>query len=470
MDHPLVLEVNTRCWLRELSDRLGRPVTLATAPEREYVAWQKAGFTHLWLMGVWRTGSKTRALARAQPALRKMCREAFGAAKEEDIVSSPYAIADYEVAKTLGGADGLRRFREKLRQHGLGLILDFVPNHLGIDHGWVAARPELFVRSGEARPETFRAGRSWIAHGKDPYFPAWGDTAQLDYRVPATRAAMREVLQAVATQCDGVRCDMAMLLLEDVFDATWRDFPSGQPAAGGEFWAEAIAAVRRGRPDFLFIAEAYWERERRLQELGFDYAYDKTFYDCLARRDAAALRRHVQAVANNYRPVRFLENHDEPRVASLLDFAAQKAAAVLLLSQPGMRMLHDGQLSGRKRRTPVQLARYWPEADDPATAAFYGALLGALRQSVIGGTRVEFLETETAGSIVMRWKGEGGRWSVVAVNLTGEAARFGVAALEPGPWRMRTIFADAETRWNRAGGPLQIELAADGYLLLELAR
>ncbi len=281
---------------------------------------------------------------------------------------------------------------------------------------------------------------------------------------------MREVLQAVATQCDGVRCDMAMLLLEDVFDATWRDFPSGQPAAGGEFWAEAIAAVRRGRPDFLFIAEAYWERERRLQELGFDYAYDKTFYDCLARRDAAALRRHVQAVANNYRPVRFLENHDEPRVASLLDFAAQKAAAVLLLSQPGMRMLHDGQLSGRKRRTPVQLARYWPEADDPATAAFYGALLGALRQSVIGGTRVEFLETETAGSIVMRWKGEGGRWSVVAVNLTGEAARFGVAALEPGPWRMRTIFADAETRWNRAGGPLQIELAADGYLLLELAR
>jgi hypothetical protein len=466
----LVWEINTRCWLRELSDAHGRPITLANVPDAEFDAWQEAGFTHVWLMGVWSTGPKTRAIARAQPGLRKLCVEAFGAYKPEYLLSSPYAIADYVVAESFGTAGDLRQFRERLRQRGIGLILDFVPNHLGLDHAWVAARPDLFVRSAEERPETVRVGGNWIAHGKDPYFPAWVDTAQLDYRLPTTRAAMLAVLQTVANQCDGVRCDMAMLLLEDVFAATWRDFPAAEPVAAGEFWAEAISAVKREHPQFLFIAEAYWDRERRLQELGFDYAYDKTFYDCLVQRDPFALRQHIRAVANKFRPVRFLENHDEPRIASLLDFPAQKAAAVFLVGQPGMRLLYDGQSLGKKQRTPVQFARYWPEPPDPATAAFYDALLSALPQAVIGQATAEFLDSESAACCVIKWKSEEARWCLVVVNLGDQRVQFGVPSLEPGPWRMRTLFADSDSTWNRAGGPLQIDLAPDGFLLLELAR
>jgi glycosidase len=381
MQHPLVFELNTRCWLHQLSDHAGRPVTLATVPDAEFISWKQHGFTHIWLMGVWTTGPKTRHAARARPDLLALSAEAFGSAGHEHLASSPYAIADYTVADSLGGPAALRQFRKKLRQYGIGLILDFVPNHVGLDHPWIEAKPSLFVRSRAENPETFHAtspgGTAWIAHGKDPYFPAWDDTAQLDYRNQSTRRAMIDVLKSVARHCDGVRCDMAMLLLNDVFDKTWATFPSGEPAPAGEFWADAIAAVKRSHPKFLFIAEAYWNLEPRLHKLGFDYIYDKTFYDVLTRRDFESLHAHVQSVGGAFNPVRFLENHDEARIASILSVSEHRTAAAFLLNQPGMRLLHDGQLTGRKRRAPVQFARYWPEPHDPEIADIYRSLLSS---------------------------------------------------------------------------------------------
>jgi glycosidase len=223
----------------------------------------------------------------------------------------------------------------------LALVLDFVPNHLGLDHRWLIEKNSLFVRSAAQRPETFPVAHdgitSWVAHGKDPYFPAWLDTEQLDYRLPATRAAMMEALQSVAAQCDGVRCDTAMLLLNDIFDKTWAHFPSDVPRPRGSFGPRLFPPSNSAIPGFVFIAEAYWDLEPRLQALGFDYVYDKKFFDYLTARDYPGLKRHIRAVAGKFNPVRFLENHDEPRIASLLTVPEQKAAAVLLLSQPGLR-------------------------------------------------------------------------------------------------------------------------------------
>ena len=379
MAPPLVLEINTRCWLREFSDDAGRDLTLAQVADTEFAAWKKLGLTHIWLMGVWAAGPKSRDAARAQTDLQALCAEAFGEAGGENIVSSPYAIADYTVSAGLGGSVVLAHFRKKLHQYGMGLILDFVPNHVGLDHPWLETRPELFLRSHVAKPHAFPvqtpAGTRWVAHGRDPYFPPWIDTAQLDYSNSATRAAMIELLHSVAQQCDGVRCDMAMLALNDVFGQTWREFPATESLPTAEFWADAITSVKKSHPDFLFIAEAYWNLEPRLHALGFDYVYDKTFYDLVVRRDEKRLRAHVQSVGAAFNPVRFLENHDESRIASILSAAEHKAAAVLLINQPGMRLLHDGQLTGRKRRLPGQFARYWPEAPDREIADFYQTLL-----------------------------------------------------------------------------------------------
>ena len=462
IDLPLVLELNTRCWLRELSESRGAPVTLETVPEAAFAAWKSAGLTHLWLMGVWLTGPKAAAQARAQPALRALCREAFGTASEENISGSPYAIANYVVAPQFGGKEGLARFRRKLRGYGIGLILDFVPNHLGLDHPWLSTRPALFVRATGPRPETIRVGKNWMAHGKDPNFPAWTDTAQLDYRVPATHAAMRKILQTVARQCDGVRCDMAMLLLQDVFAATWTDFPHAGAAAPGEFWRQAIATVKEKQKDFLFIAEAYWRREGRLQELGFDYAYDKGFYDCLVRRDARGLWDHLQHVAHDFTPVRFLENHDEPRIASLLSPAEQKAATVLLLFQPGLRLLHDGQLTGRKHRVPVQFNRYWPEPPHLETKSFYDALLACLPKTALGGSSMEYAQTTAADCFLLQWERDGRR-TLIAVNLGPRHSRLTCHAPAA-----TTVLADATSNWKPHGQHLQIDLAPHGFLVLNL--
>jgi len=470
MAHPLLFEVNTRCWLNALSDKLGRPVTLDTAPEEEIVSWKKHGFTHVWLMGAWATGPKTRDTARSRPGLRALSREAFGTGGGEKLASSPYAVEDFTAAAFLGGPAALRRFRARLHRRGLGLVLDFIPNHLGLDHRWLVEKNSLFVGSATRKPETFPAalpgGIRWVAHGKDPYFPAWADTAQLDYRLALTRAAMIRVLQSVAQQCDGARCDTAMLELNDVFDRTWEHFPADSPAPPGEFWSGAIAAVKKCRPRFLFIAEAYWDLEPRLQALGFDYVYDKKFLEYVSRRDYPGLQRHVRAAAGKFQPARFLENHDEARIASLLTTPEQKAAAVLLLAQPGLRLLHDGQLAGKTRRAPPEFACYWPEDSDPEMSAFYDRLLTLLPSTAVGAGDMEFCETGLPHCFAMQWRKDAGRLDWVCVNLAPQRASFEIPAPEPG-WKVADIFSDGGSAWSRRGWNFHIDLAACGFQLLE---
>ncbi len=204
-------------------------------------------------------------------------------------------ITDYTVVPALGGNAALQRLRQRLRSRDVRLILDFVPNHVAVDHRWVTEHPDWFVQAEEQQlaeqPQDFfrapqRPGdnrQRMLAHGRDPQFPGWIDTAQLDYRHPEVWAAMTRVLVAVAGLCDGLRCDMAMLLLSDVFQQTWRACPR-QGAPPGEFWAHAMHAVRAAHPELVLVAEAYWGLEGRLVELGFDYA-DDPLERCAYRSD-----------------------------------------------------------------------------------------------------------------------------------------------------------------------------------------
>src|SRR5262249_5508492 len=153
---------------------------------------------------------------------------------------------------------------------------------------------------------------------KDPYFPPWSDVAQLDYRKTSTREAMKQLLLSIAARCDGVRCDMAMLLLNEVFARTWGHFPfSGTPITK-EFWSDTIRAVKEANPGFILMAEVYWGLEGKLQSLGFDYTYDKTLYDELIWRHTSHTQERLLSSPPEYvaSSIHFLENHDEPRVAA----------------------------------------------------------------------------------------------------------------------------------------------------------
>ncbi len=448
MTHPLLYEINTRCWLRELSRVHGEQITLANVPESEFVGWQQRGFTHLWLMGVWTTGPRARAEAFKHADLLNAYNVLLPGWQEEDIAGSCYSIADYQVPLTLGGEAGLRKFRERLHAHGMKLILDFVPNHLGVDHPWVTAHPEWLVHSLTEAPGTFlahtHAGPRWIAFGKDPHFCPWIDTVQVDYRRADAREAMLELLQSIANRCDGVRCDMAMLLLNEVFAGTWahQPVPPGDPAPATEFWADAIPAVKRAQPGFIFLAEVYWSLEGRLQALGFDYTYDKHLFDLLVSQSSPEVQPYLLGSPASYvaASAHFLENHDEKRIGPRLSLPQHRAAALLILGLPGMRFLHEGQFTGTPHHYPVQLGRRPEVPPDPAITALYELLLPALHNSSVGRGEGKLLRPRaawdgnpTAGNfVIVRWQSRPLEFDLVVVNLASHPGQCYVPLELPG--------------------------------------
>ncbi|HEX5221047.1 MAG TPA: alpha-amylase family glycosyl hydrolase [Verrucomicrobiae bacterium] len=470
MEHPLLYEINTRCWLRELSEKHHRTITLAEIPEEEFTRWLRLGFTHIWLMGVWTTGEGAREIALNVPDLRCAYDEVLPGWTEADVAGSPYSIADYSVPKALGGDEGLKHFRAKLKLHGLKLILDFVPNHLGVDHPWVRERPEMFVQSPVAVDGTFgvptSAGERWIAHGKDPYFPGWTDTAQVDYRRPGARQAMQELLLSIAAKCDGVRCDMAMLLLNEVMARTWAHLPSPEPPLASEFWSDAIPVVKAAQPGFLFMAEVYWGLEGKLQSLGFDYTYDKALYDDLIWRNAGEAQRKLLTHSAEYvaRSVHFLENHDEHRVAEKLSPAENRAAALVILGLPGMRFLHEGQLTGAKLKLPVQLGRRQIEAPQPEVQEAYEKLLTTLKRSAVGQGVGRILAPGAAWEgnptsqnfIVVQWQSKAPRFDLVVVNLAPHRSQcyvpLDVPELAEHHWTMTDLLGTE--RYERVGSDI----------------
>src|SRR3954451_9228288 len=342
--HPFIYEINTWVWLDALSRREGTSVTLAGVPGREWDAVAELGFDAVWLMGVWDRSPAGIAIALENEGLLESFRRALPDFATEDVVGSPYCIRDYRVDEPLGGPEGRAAARAALADRGVGLILDFVPNHVAPDHPWTDAHPEYFVRGSdedlERDPASFvRAGGHVLANGRDPYFPAWPDVVQLNGFSPELRAAVVETLGSVAAQCDGVRCDMAMLMMNDTFERTWGDRAGPRPA--DDYWPTVIPAVREVSPDFLFIAEAYWDLEGALQDQGFDHCYDKRLYDRLLHESAESVRLHLLA-DDRYQAglVRFVENHDEPRAASVLDPAREKAVTIATLTQTGARLVH----------------------------------------------------------------------------------------------------------------------------------
>lgn len=469
MPHPLLLEINTRCWLREQPARKGLVPKLGDVPAARMKEWRLQGFTHVWLMGVWATGPRARQQALDSPALRREYDEVLPGWTADDVPGSPYAIADYEVATALGGNDGLAALRRKLRSAGLKLILDFVPNHLGLDHPWIASHPERFVQSDDVNDASFIGGSAdypvRLCHGRDPYFAPWPDTVQLDLRRAETRRAVIDQLVRVAGLCDGVRCDMAMLLLDEVFDSTWSGHGVRGDRARGEFWQESIARVRQQHPEFQFIAEAYWGREAELLKLGFDFAYHKSLTDALLDHPEDVTRVLAESVAWSTQAVPFLENHDERRVAAVLKPDHHRTAAAVTLFLPGLRMVYDGQLAGARIKTPVQLGRRQTEAVDSAVAAIYRPLLALLQETAIGRGEARILFAKPAWEdnpthrwfVLIQWQAALDRFQLVVINLAPHRSQcyapLEVAGLAARQWNLVDLLGGEHH--FRAGEDLQ---------------
>lgn len=465
--HPLLYQVNTRVWLTELARGLGRATTLDDIPDSELDRLARRGFDWIWFLSVWQTGLASQHISRTTPEWRHEFEETLPDLRDEDIPGSGFAITGYTAHESLGGDAALARLRTRLRKRGLRLMLDFVPNHLALDHPWVEAHPEYFVSGTEhdlARaPMNYtwvkrRQGDRLLAHGRDPYFPGWSDTLQLNYGNPATQQAMIAELLRIAGQCDGLRCDMAMLVLPEVFERTWG--LSAKP-----FWPEATRRVREKVPGFCFLAEVYWDMEWTLQQQGFDYTYDKRLYDRLRDGQARPVREHFQAgLEFQNKLARFIENHDEPRAAATFPPGQHEAAAVITYLAPGLRFFHQGQLEGRRRRISPHLGRAPEEPVDEAIRQFYDRLLEVLRQPALHQGKWQLLECVSpwAGNgssdafIAFGWQAPDGHQLVVAVNYAAHSSqcyvRLPFSDLGTRDWTLRDLLGDA--CYERAGNDL----------------
>jgi hypothetical protein len=466
--YPSLYQINSRVWLTELRRALGKSVTLDDIPDPELDRLAERGFDWVWFLSVWQTGPAAQAISRANPEWRKDFEQTLPNLRDEDIVGSGFAIQNYIVHRDLGGPAALARLRERMQKRGLNLMLDFVPNHMAPDHPWVDEHPDYFVHGSEndltRAPQKYcrvqtKNGPLVLAYGRDPYFDGWPDTLQLNYGNPQCQQAMIGELESIAGQCDGVRCDMAMLVLPDVFESTWG-------IRTDLFWPKATESVRRKHPTFQFMAEVYWDREWTMQQQGFDFTYDKRLYDRLHEGHARPVREHFHAgLEYQNKMARFMENHDEPRAAATFSPEVHEAAAVITFLSPGLRFFHQGQLEGRKKRISPHLGRAPRELMDERLGPFYDRLLAVLRRSVLRNGDWLLLETAPAWEgnwtsdcfVAFAWEHAAGERLVVAVNYGPNQSqcyvRLPFVNLGNGLWRLQDLLSAAV--YDRDGNELQ---------------
>jgi hypothetical protein len=252
---------------------------------------------------------------------------------------------------------------------------------------------------------------------------------QLNYGRAELQEAMRAELVKIAGLCDGLRCDMAMLILPEIFQRTW--------GIGTEpFWPVVTPAVRAVFPDFTFMAEVYWDLENVLLEQGFDFAYDKRLYDRLRQQDAALVREHLQASPTYlHRLAHFLENHDEARAAAVFPPQVHQAAAVATFLVPGLRFFYQGQLAGFQTKISVHLCRGPLETSDAVLSEFYSRMLACLKEPAVlnpmstGEWQLLAAQPAWEGNpthgdfVIGAWQGQSGEFLLLVVNYAAHQSQ-----------------------------------------------
>ena len=432
--HPHLYEINTWSWLERMSAQLRRMIHLEDVPDSTWDSIAERGFNIVWLMGVWRRSPESRRIALEDPANFPQFDRALPGWKPSDVIASPYAVAGYVPDARIGTWDSLDRVRHKLHARGMALFLDFVGNHTALDHPWTREHAEYYVQASRQEfdsnpsfyyPVQAPQGARFIALAKDPYFPPWKDVAQLNHFHPGARAAQLTEIRTIAHHCDGLRCDMAMLLLNDIFANGWRHLLGDTPQPKDELWSEVKSAV----PDLTLLAEAYWDTEPRLFGLGFEFAYDKAMYDAVRDVNPQQVRDRLNSLPqypNDF--ARFLENHDEARRPEIFPNHRLLADGTLMGTLPGVRFYHQGELEGRTIRLPITLRLSADEPPDPFSVAFFQKILKITQQNVFHEGKWNLLQVAAEGDaspdglIAYEWK-SAKEWKIIAVNLSARVSQ-----------------------------------------------
>jgi hypothetical protein len=435
--NPKMLEVNSRIWIRQF----GKDARISDIPDQYLEKLRSKGIEILWLMGTWKT---SKALAEKCCFGSDLIPEYIKALSDwtkEDVIGSPFAIDDYILNPSMGEEADLLILKDRLNNLGIKLLLDFIPNHFGADSSLIKSHPGIFLQTDKESylkdPYTFYEYKNgdaiYIAHGRDPFFPPWTDTAQLNFFKESTRDFLIDKLNYISSVADGVRCDMAMLPLNNVFQNTWSGVldKSAFKKPADEFWQTAIKNIKQKNRDFIFLAEAYWDLEWELQQLGFDYTYDKTLTDRLIADDIQGIKGHLHAEKEfQMKSVRFIENHDEIRAAKKFGISKSIAAAVIISTVQGVHFYYDGQFEGKKTRLPVQLGREPVEKVSQELMKFYDSLLLITNNEIFKYGNWKLLyplqvsDTDNTCENILSWQWElNNEYRIIVINYSNIISR-----------------------------------------------
>jgi hypothetical protein len=222
----------------------------------------------------------------------------------------------------------------------------------------------------------------------------------------------------------------------------------------------------------VFLAETYWSMEGHLQNLGFDYTYNKPLYEAICNAlhsgHAEGLMNFLRLLGTDFltRSVHFLENHDEERAMNALGEERQKAAAAMLCTLPGIALMHHGQMEGKRERMPVQ--RVIPLHQEPEHHGlhhFYRRLIKATALPVFQEGRITPLYSNNP-ALVSYARVEGDTKVLVIVN-TSQKRQKGSVFLMPGlrlhsniSYRLNDLFYEFKTHAVGAAQPFYVYPAA----------
>ena len=378
--HPILYEISTRPWLYELSQKYGKTISkIKDIPTQEFDNLKNKGIEIVWMMGVWKLG--TYGLQFDQQSDYSSVLPGW---TKDDVIGSPYAITEYTCNPDIGTDSDLTWLKKELNNRGMKLMLDFVPNHSAVDAPTASSNPKLYMRAPKGVSDSKRYTNSGLAYGKDPYFDPWRDVIQWNYWEYETRKLMKDNLLTVLKYADGARCDMAHLVLNDVFGKTWATELNawGYQRPSDEFWAYAFKEVKQKYPKAILLAEVYedWEIDL-LHKLGFTYTYDKVLLDKL-EGSAYDVNDFIHYKTESYwgHAAHFVENHDENRAVYNMggNIEKAKAAGTIAATLGGMIFFNHGQWYGYKNKLDVHLRRGASESINTNVQKYYDKLLKIL--------------------------------------------------------------------------------------------
>ena len=400
MSNCTLLQISTRQYLYLLSQKYSRPITkLIDIPECVFDEWKQMGFEWVWMMGVWQLGEYGLQFDREDSYRRGKYDISCPDWKEEDVIGSPFAIVSYTINKEIGEEKDILWLRQQLNKRGMKLMLDFVPNHTAFDSIEIQDnKREYYIHFPDNKnvPKdmtedqyNYRYGPNGIAYATTLDWKPWTDVAQLNYMNEDLRKSRINIILKIASHCDGIRCDVSIAQLNDIFWNKWQ-FElqnSGYSKLEKEFWQQAISTVKEKYKKCVFFAEANYDSSGILKKCGFDYVYDRCLFLELQKKDDFDLSL-VKKNVNDPEIARYshmVENHDQCRSLTAYNGNPIKehAAAIVTLTLPGLRLVNQDQWCGYKYHIEVQLRRAVKEEINQDFVSFYMKLFEILRLDVL---------------------------------------------------------------------------------------